>query len=278
MKKLSLPKLNFKLPAFGRFGKRDPKVEQEEDFGPGRDTLGGKKTVEPGYQAPSLINLHDYRQELVKVQIQKRIMQACSIPLAFVFLLMGNWIVELDRVDMIKADIKNLEKQVAALESDYQAVKKMQEQIRRSDEIVSGIQTLRHSQFETTRILNDLYSQVPDAIWLTAVEQKNWHQLKKEKVPYILFEDPSVKDQRKKKKKSKDEDSREDLYEFIEIRGMAIGEEPGNDVAKLTMNLEKLPYFEKVFIFKTGRKQIATVYGDEFIIYCFMPVSLDPNA
>ncbi len=183
-------------------------------------------------------------------------MQACAIPVAFAFLLMGNWLVELDRVDMIKADIKNLEKQVAALESDFQAVKKMQAQTRRSEEIVSGIQGLRNNQFETTRILNDLYSYVTDDVWLTSVEQKNWHQMKKEKVPYILFEDPSVKEKRKKKKKNKDEDEREDLYEFIEIKGMAVGEDPGKDVAKLTMNLEKLPYFEKVFIFKTGRKQI----------------------
>jgi hypothetical protein len=276
VKKFKLPEFKFKKPVWKLplFGKRKTEAV------PSGESIASKFVSKPttasqpeklGIQLIA-VNLHNYRFELVKVGIQKYILKACALTVACVIFAAAHWLVAQDEIERKKIEIEELNQQVNALESDFKAVKSMQEKSKRLLQIVDGIQKLRNGQLETTRVLNDLYLQIPDDIWLTSVEQRNWKDLKRKRIPYILFEDPDIKNQKKKKKKKDDEEDSSLFYEFIEINGKAAGMNASNSVAQLTRNLSLIPYFKKVFILKTQDGETAGVPTVKFSIYCYMPL------
>jgi len=278
-KKFKFPEIKFKKPVWKLpgFGKRKTEAM------PSEETVASETVSKPmptssqpeksGIQLIA-VNLHNYRFELVKVGIQKQILKACALTVACILLATAHWLVAQDEIERKKIEIEELNQQVKALEGDFNAVKSMQEKSKRLLQIVEGIQKLRNGQLETTRVLNDLYLRIPNDIWLTSVEQKNWKDLKKRRIPYILFEDPEKKNQKKKKKKKKDDDEEDPslFYEFIEINGKAAGMNASNSVAQLTRDLSKIPYFKKVFILKTQEGETAGVPTVKFSIYCYMPI------
>lgn len=277
MKKFKLPEFKFKKPSFklpwGKSKAEDaPAVETAaEEIVPPKPNID--KSSAPG--SPIIaINLHDFRYELTKVDIQKQMLKACGVAVFCAILAAANWMVEQGEVDNKHREIKELERQVKALEKDFNDVKSMQAKSKRLLQIISGIQKLRNGQLETTKVLNDLYTRIPDNIWLTSIEQKNWRDLKKSRVPYILFEDPAKKKRKKKrkKKKKKGEIDKSRLYEFIELKGVAAGLDASDLVAQLTQDLSQIPYFKKVFIFKTRQSQSSGRPTVKFSIYCYMPI------
>jgi len=278
VKKFKLPEIKFKKPIWKlpRFGKRKAETATSSD-----ETVASKTVSKPTTASQSeklgiqliAVNLHDYRFELVKVRIQKYIVKACVLTVACILFAAAHWLVAQDEIDRKKIEIEELNQQVKALEKDFNAVKSMEEKSKRLLQLVDGIQKLRNGQLETTRVLNDLYLRIPDDIWLTSVEQRNWKDLKRKRIPYILFEDPEKKNQKKKKKKKDDDDEDTNLfYEFIEINGKAAGMNASNSVAQLTRSLSLIPYFKKVFILKTQDGETAGVPTVKFSIYCYMPI------
>ena len=71
------------------------------------------------------INLHDYRDELRKIEIQKRVVKSLAVVVVAIFFIMVSWLIEQARLDSIKSETRKLESQVAALKSQVEKVKKM---------------------------------------------------------------------------------------------------------------------------------------------------------
>ena len=129
------------------------------------------------------INLHDYRDELRKVDIQKRVVKATGVVLASVGLIALSYIVDQAQLDMLKGEVRGLESEVQALQPEVKRVKGMMARQARADTIIAGIQKLRTDQLEATRLLGDFSLRVPKDIWLTNVQQMTKEGLRKSKVP-----------------------------------------------------------------------------------------------
>ena len=71
------------------------------------------------------INLHDYHDELRKIEIQKRVVKSLAVVIVAIFFIMVSWLIEQARLDSIKSETRKLESQVAALKSQVEKVKKM---------------------------------------------------------------------------------------------------------------------------------------------------------
>ncbi|NIQ00725.1 MAG: hypothetical protein GWM98_10285 [Nitrospinaceae bacterium] len=207
------------------------------------------------------INLHDYREELRRIEIQKRVVKAGSIVAATLFLVLTNWVLDRGTLSTLRAEVKDLESKVMNLEPQVKTVKSMQNRQKRIQKIITGIQNLRTNQLQLTRILSDLNNRLPEEIWLTRIKQMNRKGLEKEKVPVIFFDDPKSAKKRKKKKNPT-------MPEFLEISGQALRDQA---VADYVSELESLPYFKLVFLFKTEQAFVGNTPVRNFTIYGYMP-------
>ncbi len=215
------------------------------------------------------INLHDYRDELRKVDIQKRVVKATGVVLASVGLIALSYIVDQAQLDMLKGEVRGLESEVQALEPEVKHVRGMMARQARADTIIAGIQKLRTDQLEATRLLGDFSLRVPKDIWLTNVQQMTKEGLRKSKVPVIYFEDPGTSDDNKKgRRRGKNKDVEIPTQDFIEIRGRSFKEK---EIARYIEELEKIPYFKLVFLHKTKREMMGMYPVYEFSLYCYMP-------
>lgn len=215
------------------------------------------------------INLHDYRDELRKVDIQKRVVKATGVVLASVGLIALSYIVDQAQLDMLKGEVRGLESEVVALEPEVQHVRGMMARQARADTIIAGIQKLRTDQLEATRLLGDFSLRVPKDIWLTNVQQMTKEGLRKSKVPVIYFEDPGTSDDNKKgRRRGKNKDVEIPTQDFIEIRGRSFKEK---EIARYIEELEKIPYFKLVFLHQTKREMMGMYPVYEFSLYCYMP-------
>ncbi|MCH8157259.1 MAG: hypothetical protein IID18_05835, partial [Nitrospinae bacterium] len=102
------------------------------------------------------INLHDYREELKKIAIQKLVVKAVAVVIVAIMLILGHWQLEQIKLDAVKTEIAELEKQTRALEGQVQVVKKMKTRTKRAREIINRIGALRAEQFQVTQILDEL--------------------------------------------------------------------------------------------------------------------------
>ena len=215
------------------------------------------------------INLHDYRDELRKVDIQKRVVKATGVVLASVGLIALSYIVDQAQLDMLKGEVRGLESEVQALQPEVKRVKGMMARQARADTIIAGIQKLRTDQLEATRLLGDFSLRVPKDIWLTNVQQMTKEGLKKSKVPVIYFEDPGPSgDKKKRRRRGKNKKVEILTQDFIEIRGRSFKEK---EIARYIEELEKIPYFKLVFLHKTKREMMGVYPVYEFSLYCYMP-------
>ena len=71
------------------------------------------------------INLHDYRDELRKIEIQKRVVKSLAIIIVAIFFILASWLNEQAKLDLVKSETRKLQSQVAALKSQVEKVKKM---------------------------------------------------------------------------------------------------------------------------------------------------------
>jgi hypothetical protein len=216
------------------------------------------------------INLHDYREELVKVEIQKRVVMGIYLLGAIILLIGGSWVKDQMVLDTVRGEVQELDSQVKALEPEVKLVKGMMAKTKRVVTILTGIEKLRHDQMEATRILGDLNLRVPKNIWLTDIAQKTLEDITKGRVPVILFDDPerleNLKQQKRKNRNQKQDE--EPNSDFMQIKGKAFKEQ---QVVEYLKDLEQVPYFKITFIHKTTRQLMGVYPVYDFVIYCYMP-------
>lgn len=213
------------------------------------------------------INLHDYREELRKIETQKRVVKATSVVCVIILLVLVNWMVMQTQLDKVRGETQKLEMAVKALEPRVKAIEKMKASKVRREKIVEGIDRLRSKQFPVGKIVNDLNMAVPEGVWLERVTQLTASKLANKKVPVILFGNPELSNKKKKRKKRGKKKANE-ASEFIEISGKALNEKL---IAEYISNLQEIPYFKLTFL----QKSTQTIMGGypiySFTAYSYMP-------
>lgn len=210
------------------------------------------------------INPRDYREELKKIEIQKRVIKSASIVYSVILLVLLNWAVEQIKLDRLRGETQKLEKAVKALEPQVKAVQKMQSSKSRKEQIVGGIGLLRGGQFPVSKIINDLSLVVPPGVWLDRVSQLTKAKLANKKVPVILFENPPLSKTEKKKGKEKEKA----VCEFIEITGKALNKEL---ISEYINKLREIPYYKMTFLQKSSQTIMGGYPVYSFTAYSYMP-------
>jgi hypothetical protein len=193
------------------------------------------------------INLHDYRQELKKIETQKRVVKCLAIIVAAVFLIIMSWLMEQARLDLVKSETRKLQSQVAGLKQQVDRVKAMEAKQKRLESIIVGIDNLRENQVPASILVSDLNMRVPDGLWLGGIVQRDLAYLKKNKIPIIMFGDPDEKSKGKKKQEKS-------VNEFLEVVGFALTE---SDIVEYVKRLQALTYFNTAFLYQSSQ----TNYG-----------------
>lgn len=217
------------------------------------------------------INLHDYKQELQKVAIQKLAVKAAGIVIAAIFLIIVYWGYQQIGLGHTKTEIEKLEVLVNALSVQVRTVEKMKKRARRAAEITKEIERLRSGQFQVTQVLEDLVLSVPDEIWLTNVQQITMKELFKRKVPVIFIGNPDELDPKKKKKKRRRTKERGPT-QFIEVKGRVFGQYGDQVLTRYLDGLRKVSYFKEVFLHRTEYQLAGTFPVRDFAFYIYMPV------
>ncbi len=215
------------------------------------------------------INLHDYREELRKIETQKHVVKATSVVCLIILLVLANWVVMQTQLDRVRGETQKLEMAVKALEPRVKAIQKMKSSKLRKEKIVEGIDRLRGKQFPVGKIINDLNIAVPEGVWLERVTQLTATKLKNKKVPIILFGDPALsKKKKKKKRKRKGKKKKDEISEFIEISGKALNEQL---IAEYIKNLQEIPYYKLTFLHKSSQTIMGGYPIYSFTAYSYMP-------
>ncbi len=212
------------------------------------------------------INLHDYRDELRKIEIQKRVVKSLAIIIVAIFFILASWLNEQAKLDLVKSETRKLQSQVAALKSQVEKVKKMEGKQRRLETIISGIERLREKQLPASTIVGDLNLILPEDLWLSGIAQRDLDYLKRKvkNFPTIMFGDPGKKKKKKRRKKKKGMVTKE----FVEVKGFALTEDGATEYLK---RLQKIPYYKTAFLYKLSQTYIGGQAVQKFIIYCYMP-------
>ena len=208
------------------------------------------------------INIHDYRYELRKIEIQKRMVRCFLIIIASIFFVIAVWLLEQARLDRIRFETRQLESQVAGLASQFKKVKAMEAKQHRMKTIIAGIEGLREKQMPASTIVSDLNMAVTEGLWLSSIIQKDAKSLRSKQIPVIMFGDPAKKKSKKKK------GTIGPAKEFVEVSGYALTEK---GVVEYVKRLQELPYYETTFLYKSAQKFIGGQSIYNFIIYCYMP-------
>ena len=211
------------------------------------------------------INLHDYRDELRKIEIQKQMVKCFTIVIVAIIFIITSWLMEQVKLDSIKSEIFKLESQVAGLTKQFQKVKAMEAKEKHFEDIISGIEGLREKQMPASTIVGDINLMVPEGIWLDSIIQRDLAWLEKRKIPVIMFNDPSKKKKKKRKKKNKSET---DPKEFVEVSGYAQTEK---GVGEYMKRLQKISYYKTTFLYKSSHMFMKGQSVHKFTIYCYMP-------
>ena len=213
------------------------------------------------------INLHNYRKELKKIEIQKCVVKAISFVGIIVLLVLTNWTFSKINLGQIRVETHKLEKAVKKLDPQVKAIQKIQYSQKRKVKIVDTIDSLREKQFPVRKIINDLNMAVPSGVWLDSVSQMTAKKLEDKKVPVILFETSNSKNKKREINK-KDAKKENPLYEFIEITGRALEEEL---IAEYIKNLQGIPYYKATLLQKTKQTNMGGHPIYSFTAYSYMP-------
>ena len=210
------------------------------------------------------INLHDYRYELTKIEIQKWLIKCFVIIIAAIVLIVGSWLWEQLRLDSIKRETSKVQSEVAALQGQVKRVNAMKAKQNRMENIITRIEGLREQQLPVGRIISDLNIAIPEGLWLSSIVQKGSNGLRSMKVPVIMFDDP-VKKKNKRKSRKKGLTPAKD---FMEISGYALTEK---EVLEYVKRLQQLSYYETTFLYRSSHLLLEGQSVYKFIIYCYMP-------
>jgi hypothetical protein len=212
------------------------------------------------------INLHDYREELRKIETQKNVVKATSVICMIILLVLVNWMVMQNKLDMVRGETQKLEMAVKNLEPRVKAIRKMKSTKIRREKIVEDIDRLRGTQFPAGKVINDLNLAVPEGVWLERVTQLTATKLKNRKVPVILFGNPVLSNKKKKRKRKRKK--KKEISEFIEISGKALNEQL---IAEYINNLQEIPYYKLTFLHKSKQTIMGGSPIYSFTAYSYMP-------
>ena len=212
------------------------------------------------------INLHDYRDELRKIEIQKRVVKSLAIIIVAIFFILASWLNEQAKLDLVKSETRKLQSQVAALTSEVNLVKEMGGKVAGLESIVLTIEGLREKQLPASTIIGDLNLMVPEGLWFHGIVQRDLDYLKRKvkNFPTIMFGDPGKKKKKKRRKKKKGMVTKE----FVEVTGFALTEDGATEYLK---RLKQIPYYKTAFLYKLSQTYIGGQAVQKFIIYCYMP-------
>ena len=210
------------------------------------------------------INLHDYRYELTKIEIQKRFIKCLVIIIAAIVLIVGSWLWEQVRLDSIKRETSKVQSEVAALQGQVKRVNAMKAKQNRMENIITRIEDLREQQLPAGRIISDLNIAIPEGLWLSSIVQKGSNGLRSMKVPVIMFDDPGKKKNKRKSRKK----GLTPAKDFMEISGYALTEK---EVLEYMKRLQQLSYYETTFLYRSSQLLLEGQSVYKFIIYCYMP-------
>lgn len=210
------------------------------------------------------INLHDYRYELTKIEIQKRLIKCFVIIIAAIVLIVGSWLWEQFRLDSIKRETSKVQSEVAALQGQVKRVNAMKAKQNRMKNIITRIEDLREQQLPAGRIISDLNIAIPEGLWLSSIVQKGSNGLRSMKVPVIMFDDPAKKKNKRKSRKK----GLTPAKDFMEISGYALTEK---EVLEYMKRLQQLSYYETTFLYRSSQLLLEGQSVYKFIIYCYMP-------
>ena len=210
------------------------------------------------------INLHDYRYELRQIEIQKWIVKCSAIIITAIVLILVHWLMEKDRIVLIKSETNKVKSQVAALQSQVKMVNTMEMKQSRMETIMKEIKGLREDQIPAGTIVSDLNILIPEGLWLVSVIQKDMNDLRLKNIPVIMFDDPAKKNKKKEERKK----GVKQVKEFIEVSGYALTEK---EVVEYMQKLQQISYYETTFLYKTTRSILSGQPVYKFIIYCYMP-------
>ena len=210
------------------------------------------------------INLHDYRYELTKIEIQKRLIKCFVIIIAAIVLIVGSWLWEQFRLDSIKRETSKVQSEVAALQGQVKRVNAMKAKQNRMEIIITRIEDLREQQLPAGRIISDLNIAIPEGLWLSSIVQKGSNGLRSMKVPVIMFDDPAKKKNKRKSRKK----GLTPAKDFMEISGYALTEK---EVLEYMKRLQQLSYYETTFLYRSSQLLLEGQSVYKFIIYCYMP-------
>ena len=210
------------------------------------------------------INLHDYRYELTKIEIQKRLIKCFVIIIAAIVLIVGSWLWEQIRLDSIKRETSKVQSEVAALQGQVKRVNAMKAKQNRMENIITRIEDLREQQLPAGRIISDLNIAIPEGLWLSSIVQKGSNGLRSMKVPVIMFDDPAKKKNKRKSRKK----GLTPAKDFMEISGYALTEK---EVLEYMKRLQQLSYYETTFLYRSSQLLLEGQFVYKFIIYCYMP-------
>jgi hypothetical protein len=212
------------------------------------------------------INLHDYREELRKIEIQKRVVKAMTVVCIIILLVLVNWIVMQTKLDRVQEETQKMEMAVNNLEPRVKAIRKMKSSTLRREKIVEDIDRLRGTQFPAGKVINDLNIAVPEGVWLERVIQLTATKLKNKKVPVILFDNPALSNKKKKRKRKRKK--KNEISEFIEISGKALNEQ---SIVEYINNLQEIPYYKLTFLHKSTQTIMGGYPVYSFTVYSYMP-------
>ena len=210
------------------------------------------------------INLHDYRYELTKIEIQKRLIKCLVIIIAAIVLIVGSWLWEQVRLDSIKRETSKVQSEVAALQGQVKRVNAMKAKQNRMENIITRIEDLREQQLPVGRIISDLNIAIPEGLWLSSIVQKDSNGLRSMKVPVIMFDDPA----KKKDKRKRIKNGLSKAKDFMEVSGYALTEK---EVVEYMKRLQQLSYYETTFLYRSSQMLLEGQSVYKFIIYCYMP-------
>ena len=210
------------------------------------------------------INLHDYRYELTKIEIQKRLIKCFVIIIAAIVLIVGSWLWEQVRLDSLKRETSKVQSEVAALQGQVKRINAMKAKQNRMENIITRIEDLREQQLPAGRIISDLNIAIPEGLWLSSIVQKGSNGLRSMKVPVIMFDDPGKKKNKRKSRKK----GLTPAKDFMEISGYALTEK---EVLEYMKRLQQLSYYETTFLYRSSQLLLEGQSVYKFIIYCYMP-------
>jgi hypothetical protein len=210
------------------------------------------------------INLHDYRYELTKIEIQKRLVKCFMIIIAAFVLIVGSWLWEQVRLDLIKSETSKVQAEVAALQGQVKRVNAMKAKQKRMKNIITRIEDLREQQLPAGRIVSDLNLAIPEGLWLSSIVQKGSKGLRSMKVPVIMFDDPA----KKKDKRKRIKNGLSKAKDFMEVSGYALTEK---EVVEYMKRLQQLSYYETTFLYRSVQLLLEGQSVYKFILYCYMP-------